>query len=586
MSKQGGMEISEYFLRVKSICAEISEIDNEEKVSEARLRRYLIRGLRKEYGPFVTSIQGWATQPFVEELENLLSNQEALAKQLSKGLELGGGSSGDHGVMLESEAVLFSKGESYTKGEFKDKANEEERVDRNEGSPSKNTFKCYRYDKPGHNKRNCRVKLSKANVRKHLGDRVIVTADNSTYPIANEGAVNISVADDLSIKLEDVYHVPGLTKNLVSVPQITDSGKYVLFGSNDVKVLDNVRVVSGDVLLTGEKKGSMFVMSAGEAYVKKTSQTDNAAIWHARLGHVGYQMLQQISTKRLVDGMPVLKNVRKDVICQECQFGKSHRLPYKSSSTRRTSMLELVHIDLMGPTRTLSYSGHCYIMVLVDDYSRLTWVRFLKEKKEALSKFVEFKEAVEKEFGKKIQCLRSDNGGEFMSDDFFKYCNSNGIMRQMICPDTPQQNGVIERKIAHLVSVYLSWLHDKGLPRALWAEAIQCACHVTNRLPSWPGRMNHLLTMKEKRIVFQDDQLQEVRRSSRDRKHPDYLKDYEVEMNSCSITSCFLLEGLNSDEPTSYEVARRCPDWESAMREEIEAIYKNETWELVPRPEG
>ncbi|XP_071711039.1 uncharacterized protein [Rutidosis leptorrhynchoides] len=124
--------------------------------------------------------------------------------------------------------------------------------------------------------------------------------------------------------LEDVYLVPQLTKNLVSVPQITESGKHVLFGPTDVKVIENVKEIVGDVLFTREKKGSLFVLSAGEAYVKKISQTDNGAIWHARLGHVGYQMLQNIFSHKLVDGIPQLKNVREEVICQGCQYGKSH----------------------------------------------------------------------------------------------------------------------------------------------------------------------------------------------------------------------------------------------------------------------
>ncbi|KAF7825120.1 Retrovirus-related Pol polyprotein from transposon TNT 1-94 [Senna tora] len=172
-------------------------------------------------------------------------------------------------------------------------------------------------------------------MREHHGDRVIIIADNSTYPVVKEGVVTIDVADTTrGIKLNDVYHVPGLTKNLVSVPQITDSKKYVLFGPNDVKVLDNVNNVSADVILTRKKKGSLFVMSAREAYVKKTGQTDSVAIWHARLGHVGYQMLQQISSKKLVDGMPTLKNVHECVICQGCQYGKSHRLPFKRKGWR------------------------------------------------------------------------------------------------------------------------------------------------------------------------------------------------------------------------------------------------------------
>ena len=80
---QGNLSIPEYFVKVKTICAEISELDSEEPISDARLRRYLIRGLRKEFMPFISSIQGWAKQPSIIELENLLSNQEALEKQMA-----------------------------------------------------------------------------------------------------------------------------------------------------------------------------------------------------------------------------------------------------------------------------------------------------------------------------------------------------------------------------------------------------------------------------------------------------------------------------------------------------------------------
>jgi len=171
--------------------------------------------------------------------------------------------------------------------------------------------------------------------------------------------------------------------------------------------------------------------------VKKISQTDSAAICHAQLGHLRYQLLRQICSKKLVDGLPALQNIHEDVVCQGCQFGKSHRLPFQRSGNQRSTMFELVHTDLMGPTKTTSYSNFRYVMILVDDFSRYTWVKFLKEKSEALSKFVEFKTTVEKDFGVKVKCLRSDNGGEYMSDVFFKYCDDNGISRQMTCPNTP-----------------------------------------------------------------------------------------------------------------------------------------------------
>lgn len=114
MLKQGGISISKYFLRVKNICAKISEIDEKEKINEARLRQYFIYGLKKEYGPFITFIQGWANQPSLEELQNLLSNQEALTKQMVKSFEY--------------DYVLFPKGKPNKKNMLAGNKNKEEWV--------------------------------------------------------------------------------------------------------------------------------------------------------------------------------------------------------------------------------------------------------------------------------------------------------------------------------------------------------------------------------------------------------------------------------------------------------------------------
>lgn len=103
--------------------------------------------------------------------------------------------------------------------------------------------------------------------------------------------------DDASVKMNDIYHILGFKKSLVSISQIFYCEKCVLFCPNDVKELDNVKKVMADVILVGEKRNSLFVMSIGEAYVKKTSQTNNESMWYALLGHLGYQMLQQIWSK-------------------------------------------------------------------------------------------------------------------------------------------------------------------------------------------------------------------------------------------------------------------------------------------------
>ena len=95
----------------------------------------------------------------------------------------------------------------------------------------------------------------------------------------------------------------------------------------------------------------------------------------------------------------------------------------------------------------------------------------MQKKSETYSKFCEFKALVEKESGKKVKALRSDNGGEFISGEFKDFCSTEGIRRELIAPHNPQQNGVAERKNRKIVGVAWAMLHDQGLPLHLWVEA-------------------------------------------------------------------------------------------------------------------
>lgn len=123
------------------------------------------------------------------------------------------------------------------------------------------------------------------------------------------------------------------------------------------------------------------------------------------------------------------------------------------------------------------------MITFIDDFSRFVWVDFMKEKSEAFNKFKEFKDKVETKVGNKIKFLRTDNGGEYTSDEFNNYLKTCGIRRQFLCPSTPQQNGVAERKNRHLAETVRSMLHAKNVPPYFWAECTKTAAHVTNRLP-------------------------------------------------------------------------------------------------------
>jgi transposase InsO family protein len=105
-----------------------------------------------------------------------------------------------------------------------------------------------------------------------------------------------------------------------------------------------------------------------------------------------------------------------------------------------------VHADLVGPTTTKGLKGERYFMLLVDDYTRMIAVCFLKNKSEAFENFKIYKEMVESEMDSRIKCLRLYNGGEFTSKEFMDYYRNHGIKRQFSIARTPQQNGVVERK--------------------------------------------------------------------------------------------------------------------------------------------
>ena len=120
-------------------------------------------------------------------------------------------------------------------------------------------------------------------------------------------------------------------------------------------------------------------------------------------------------------------------------------------------------------------------MLLVDDFTRMTWVCLLKKKSEAFECFKIFKELVENEAELRIKCLSSDNGGEFTSKDFNLYCEEHCIKRQFSAARTPQQNGVAERKNRTVMEMARTMLNDSQLSDKFWGQAVHTSVHILNR---------------------------------------------------------------------------------------------------------
>ena len=147
-------------------------------------------------------------------------------------------------------------------------------------------------------------------------------------------------------------------------------------------------------------------------------------LWHQRYGHLYVKGLQLLQSKDMVSGLPTIKPLEKT--CEGCMVGKQAKQSFPTGKSKRAeAVLELIHADLCGPMRTESLTGSKYVMLLTDDFSRMSWVYFLKNKSESFDCFKKFKALVEKQSGRNIKVLRTDRGGVFLSKEFNDFCDEH-----------------------------------------------------------------------------------------------------------------------------------------------------------------
>jgi hypothetical protein len=176
------------------------------------------------------------------------------------------------------------------------------------------------------------------------------------------------------------------------------------------------------------------------------SPNEEKWVWNRCLGHLSMRSISQLNKLGLVRGFPNLK-FASYALCEACQKGKFSKTSFKAKIVVSTSRpLELLHIDLFGPVKIASIDGKKYGLVIIDDYSRWTWVKLLKHKDESHFMFSTFCLLVHTEMNCKIVKVRSDHGGEFENKHFKNIFDSNGISHDFSCSRTPQKIGVVERK--------------------------------------------------------------------------------------------------------------------------------------------
>jgi hypothetical protein len=201
-----------------------------------------------------------------------------------------------------------------------------------------------------------------------------------------------------------------------------------------------------------------------------------------RLGHLSFDLLCRLSGLGLLRGLPLLK-FESDLVCAPCRHGKMITASYSPVNTVMTEHPgQLPHMDTVGPSRVRSIGGKWYVLVIVDDYSRYSWVFFLESRDQVFEHFRLMALRLNNEHPNCLKAIRNDNETEFRNASFDGFCLKLGIKQQFSALRVSQQNGVVERKNRTLVEMARTVLDEHGTPRRFWADAISTACYVSNRI--------------------------------------------------------------------------------------------------------
>ncbi|GKE29036.1 putative ribonuclease H-like domain-containing protein [Tanacetum coccineum] len=221
-------------------------------------------------------------------------------------------------------------------------------------------------------------------------------------------------------------------------------------------------------------KHSCYVRDTDGVELIKASK-NKSWLWHRRLNHLNFGTINDLARKDLVRGLPGLK-FEKDHLCSACQLGKSKKHTHKPKiENTNLEVLNTLYMDLYGSMRVQTINGKKYILIIVDDYSRFTWVKFLRSKDETPEVVIKFLKQIQVELNKTVRYIHTDNGTEFVNKDLTEYYERVGIFHQKTVPRNPQQNVVVERQNRSLVEAARTMLIFSKAPIVFGA-----LCYPTN----------------------------------------------------------------------------------------------------------
>ncbi|GJR18990.1 retrovirus-related pol polyprotein from transposon TNT 1-94 [Tanacetum coccineum] len=463
----------------------------------------------------------------------------------------------------------------------------------------KGEMKCFRWGDSNHLIGECPKPLRDKNQRAFVGGSWSDSGEKDDEKIKDETCLVAQAPNELCLRV-----------NLEPGEWIKDSGcsKHMM---GNRKLFSTYKAYNGGNIIFGGNlhgniigKGQICDNKCGVTFSEHDSEItkDGKVISRA--------------SKELVRNLPKLKFDQH--FCDACKIGKQDHASHKAKNmVSTTRCLELLHMDLFSPSAVWSYGGNCYTLVIVDDYSRNTWTRFLKDKTEAFDQFEIFSKKIQNQLGCTIVSIRTDHGREFDNEvQFGEFCNANGITHNFSALRTPQSNGVVERKNRTLQEMSRTMLNEQSLPQKFWCNTVDTSTYILNRilirviLGKTPyellrGRKHTLdyfrvfgskcfiLNTKDYRTKKIEESLNVTfdETPPPSKTSPLVDDDLDEEEEATKVTEKKNLEKdiedetLEIDKIVNIKESRNHPlENIVAMQEEINQFIANDVWELVPQP--
>jgi hypothetical protein len=320
----------------------------------------------------------------------------------------------------------------------------------------------------------------------NIPPKPITAADKGVFHAVGQGDLYVEIPNGNSksrILLKNVLYAPSMGVTLVSISKLAAAGYAALFRDSVCHIFDPKKKLLGEVIVSNGlyrvRNGTARQPFAGAASTVETLTMENL---HAHLSHIAPATIREMLAKGMVEGVRLDPAHETMGQCVSCEVAKATRKPIGQirEPQHRRKFGDEVHTDVWGPSSVQTPGHKTYYASFTDDHTRYMTITLLAAKSDTFEAYRNYEAWAKTQHDTAIKCLRSDRGGEYLSDEFSRHLKAARTERKLTMHDTPQSNGIAEHLNRTLMERIRAMGHESGLPQNLWGEALAHVVWVKN----------------------------------------------------------------------------------------------------------